>query len=1066
MQYEKPGGAIHEVIRRAFDELRLHNNAQGAITIVTYAFANAESLPLLKSGKDLNGGTPQSTPRSSAASPRSGGDGGAAGVGSSRSGGLNGVDDGTLRPRLGGSSSVTRATQAAAMQWFTAGTVGTPMSPPPPPIPAPPPQPSVNASALPAGSSEWLNKQHRFNVTQVLRLLLIRCEAYSSMKQHSRALHDALNAVEVSQGQSAEAYFAVGREQRRQFNIPESASAFDTAEALLHSMQQAIAAGKNVVDGWSQDTVSEEDFWAERGYHMSEVRELGITRREYELQERSGYRASLSNPGSALSSPLGHGHTDATSPLTGGSAGRGGYARGFESSFPGAGHTPPPLLHVEPSHSQNGSAVNRSFGGDSAGATGDGAGSSTYVRDLLQCGMSPNELAMWRRLANESRALLLMRQSHTVPSTVLAPTMTLLDRRINGTRGGLILSIENNSSVPLRFVGAHAPDGAYHDGFSFPDTVAKAHCAVSLLHPRGWGGYSGCVCYEVHEHLSCFFYFDCPLLASHKYGVRFVEHRAADLRRAFAEIYKEAGVYGIEGGTTASALATPPLSSTAGAAGGVNGGRVGAGGVSIRGATTPLTTTVAGMTAARAAVRVPPSSTWIPSHAAISASRRPIKAVARMNGSQGIAFSLSEVLAVKLRSVELVPALEYVGATALKKLSSVSQRYRELVNNLPPTLFYGAGRRSYPDYCAAADRFSSPWVVRDVRPVTWKLIFDGRLADQEEFSISDESDGQKHILCFSADAQNKVTGYVYFGDKRCLQYIIKESWVPFSNTLYITTPVGRTVAHCTAMNNQTQFTLSLASGGGGGGGGAGGGGGGGGGGGSAAKGGGEDVFYTARKRVPPAGEPTTPVPNALAGHDAGAGQRSRSSPAAVALGTTSGVVTGVVESVGGVDAGGTTAAARRAAAAPVASTTPLKRGGSSSGLSVLSMPMTAGGIAQATLYSPIPSGIHAPGPPPSEAGQSSVAPTNAATAAATTTTVSCKPDHYSIWRSQRVSGGAVVGSVAPTTTNGGADIVAEVKVNPVLYGTVAKGYCAAEVMLYPGADAMLVSIMSFLMTRW
>ncbi|CBZ34716.1 hypothetical protein, conserved [Leishmania donovani] len=1042
MQYEKPAGVMHEVIRRAFDELRLHNNAQGAITIVTHALANAEGLPLLKSGKDLNGNTPASTPR--AVLSRSDGvvarvrDATASVVGAPTLSSIseNGYDHSALRPRLGGSSSMTRTTQAASLQWLTAGSIG---------ASAPLPTSTASATAiasLPAGSAECLSRHHYFNRTQVLRLLLIRCEAYSAMKQHNRALQDALNAVEVSEGQSAEAYFAVGREQRRQFNIVESASAFDTAEALLHSMQQAVAAGKNVVDGWIQETVSEEDFWAERGYQMSEVRELGITRREYELQERAAHRDSLSNSDSPPLSPLGRARTDPLSPVISGSSWR-GHGHGFEPSFAGTSGS---VLEVPTS--LNDSATTLSFTGES-GADCGAAGAGNYARDLLQCGLSLNELAMWRRLSNESRALLAMRQSHTVPSTLLGATMTLLDRRIASVRGGLIISIENNLSVPLRFIGAMAPDGLYHDAFSFPDVIAKTHCGISMLHPRGWGGYSGCVCYELHEQLSCFFYFECPLLGSLKYGVRFVEHRASDLRRAFAEMYKETGIYSIEGGTTSSAIKSPQHINS-GAAGRHNGARIG-GNVSIRSATTPLATTLASMNAARAAIRTPPSGIWIASHTAVSALRRPIKATARLNGTQDIAFSLSEVLAVRLRSVELAPALEYVGAATLKKLSSVSHRYRELVNNLPPPMFYGTGRRSYPDYCVASDRYSSPWIVRDMQPVTWKLVFDGRLADQEEFSISDESDMQKHILCFSADAQTKVTGYVYFGDKRCLQYIIKESWIPFSNTLYISTPVGRTFASCVATNNQTQFTLSLTSSGGGGntkGG--------------AAKGG-DDVLYSARKRVPPAGDVATPSARAGAtvvtataistGVVSGNGStlHSRGSPAPAALGVDSDAATGIVEGANNVGVSAT----RRATAADAASS---RTRGSSGGLGVLTLPVTTGGIAKATLYSPNATLYPSPGKPSSE-----TAFNGTSTAVSMT---SGKPEYYSIWRSQRVSGGAVVGSVSPATTNGGADIVAEVKVNPVLYGMVAKGYCAAEITLYPGADAMLVSLMSFLMTRW
>ncbi|KAG5502816.1 hypothetical protein JKF63_04584 [Porcisia hertigi] len=1050
MQYEKPGGVMHEVIRRAFEEVRLHNNPQTAITIVTRAFANADGLPLLQSGKDLNGNTPWGTPQGAL----SGGDtvaprfrdatAGGVGVSSANSRNQNGHDDSATRQRTGGSSSLVRATQAASVQWLVSGDICAVV---PPPNSAPS---TSTIASLPPGTAELLNKRNYFNRTQILRLLLIRCEAYSITKQHSRALQDALNAVEVSQGQSAEAYFAVGREQHRQFNIVEATSAFDTAEVLLQSMQQAIRAGQSVVDGWIQETVSDEDFWAERGYQMSEVQELGITRREFELQEPPACCNGLSNPDSALFSPLGHHHADLQSHLMSGRGGR-GQGPDFEALVAGTASSA-----LKGPISLNGSRANSSFAGDSC-ADHDTSSAENERSGLMQCGFSANELAMWRRLSNESRALLAMRQLHTVPSVVLGTANTLLDRRVSNYRGGLAISLENNlGGGPLRFVGATAPDGLYLDGFGFPDTIAKAHCGLAMLHPRGWGGYSGCVCYQVHEHLSCFFYFDCPLLGSLRCGVRFIEHSVSDLRRAFAEMNKETGVYGTEGGSTASAVAPLTPHANTSAASGYNCSGPG-GSPMIGGATTPLTTTVARMNAARSAIRVPPSGTWMTSHSATSASRRLIKATSRLNGSQGIAFSLSEVLAVRLRSVELAPALEYVGATTLKKLSAVSHRYRELINNLPPPMFYGPGRRPYPDYCVTSDWFSSPWIVRDAQPVMWKLFFDGRLADQEEFSISDEGDSQKRILSFSVDAQTKVTGYVYFGDKRCLLYIIKESWIPFSNTLYLCTPAGRTFASFVATSSQTQFTLSLSSASGGGGNVRGG----------VAKGG-DDVLYSAIKRMSRAGDvATAPARSGVTGAavtatvagvvigDGVSGNHSRGSQLTAALDMpASGPAIGCVDGVN--HAGGSSARCIVSSAAqPAASMV----GGGSSGLPTGQVSTaTVGGVAKATTYTP--NSALAPG-----FGQSSLETTPNGTAAAVSMTTG-NPVYYSIWRSQRVSGGAVGDGATPATTNSGADIAAEIKVIPVLYGMVMKGYCAAEITLYTGADAMLVSLMSFLLTRW
>jgi hypothetical protein len=1076
MNYEKPGGAMHEVIRRAFDELRLHNNPQGAITIVTHALANADSLPPLSGGKEYNGDVVASS-SSNYARP-------AETSTTANSGGSNGCGDGGSRLRPTGSGARGGQNSASTMQWFAAGPVGVAIASPSPT------NYSASSVSLPTGSAEWMSKRHVFNRTQLLRLLLIRCEAFSVLKQHARALQDAEKAVEVSQGQSAEAYFNVGREQRRQFNVVESASAFDTGEALLQSMQQAIAAGKIVVDGWSPETSSDEAFWADRGFQMDEVRDMGITRREYEAQERNSHRTNLGNSSSGPTSPIlpGAGHNtfrgEPQTPLSGANrTKRGGNGninidRNSFSASPYEGQVSQGNSVTTRSTNLNTSVV-LDNGSAVAAAAEEESTPTSYVTDLLQCGMSPNELSMWRRLANESRALLAMQQSHTVPSTVLSSTMTLLDRRISGTRGGLIISIENNTHTPLRFVGALAPEGLYHESYSFPDAISKAHCGVSMLHPRGWGGYSGAVCYELHENLCCFLYFDSPLLGSVKYGVRFVDLRASDLRRAYAEVYKETGVYGIAGGTTTAAIAPPTpvviMSSMSSANGfgnlsGISGGagRAAPTGVSIRGASTPLTTTVASMNAARAAIRMPPSNTWVVAHTASSASQRPVKASSRMLGGQTIAFSLGEVLAVRLRSVELIPALEYVGAVTLKKISSVSRRYRELVNHLPPPMFYGSGRRSYPDYCVGSDRYVSPWIVRDAQPVTWKLIFDGRMADQEEFSISDEADMQKHILCFSADAQTKVTGYVYLGDKRCLQYIIKESWIPFSNTLYLTTPIGRTFASCVAMNNQSQYTLSLTSstnqgtsssnsnGN------------------NTANGGGarqgDDVLYTARKRVHPANggvARATPVnaTTVTAGTEASVAVKKRVSPSSGALASqshTSVPPTGVVDTSGGCGSGGSATrngGLHHSSPGHVVLATSVV-GTAVTGKSASPQPPTMASGSPAASSIALTSTVNSGG------GASSVAVSPTAVAAAAAFGTPTTPEYFTIWRSQRVSGGALAGGAAPSTTNGGADIIAEVKVNSVLYGMVTKGYCAAEITLYPGADAMLVSLLSFLISRW
>lgn len=1039
MNFEKPGGAIHDVVRRAFDELRVHGNANGVVNIVTLALANSEGLPRLTSGRMYNRATPPTSPPV---------------TGISSSGGP-GPERGGAAGRSGPAGSGAKDSKFS-MHWLAAGAAG---------LSAGAPLGNVSPSAVPpsnsvasgcsssgvsgggpgggstgggsgGGNVEWLQKIYTFNRVQVLRLLLIRCEAYSLLRQHLNALNDALNAVEVSRGQSVEAFFALGRERRRLFDIPEAVAAFDTAEGLLRSMRHAVKLGDDVaVDGWMDETPSEEDFWARRGYDMESVKALGVSRADYELQERFGLCSTSFASESGPSSPL----------------------AGFGEGRIESGGTP--LLR----------GTTRSTSFSAFSVTGDEArddevlsgGWDRDASELLQFGFTMNELSMWRRLAGESRALLTMRLSHTVPTTIYSATMVLLDRRISGTRGGLLLPIENHTSSALRLIGAYASDGQYHEGFSFPEVIQKGYCGIAMLAPRGWGGYSGCVCYEVQESLCCFFYFESPMLGSLKFGVQFVELRATDLRRAFVEHYTETGVQGIAGAWGSSGVAGSGASSNG--IGSISAASVmtsqqgqhsrwelGSDRVSARSITAPLSAVVPNMNTARAAVKMPSSGMWLATHTVNLPPHRTLKATSRQAGNVVGSFSVSEVLPVRLRSIELIPALEYLGPNALKKFSATCRRYRELVNNLPPPMFYGVTRRPYPDYCVEADQHNSPWVVRDPQPVRWRLIFDGRLGEQDEFSISDESDAASRILCISSDAQVRVTGHIYYGDKHCLQYMIKESWIPFSSTVYLTTPCGRTFGNCSMQSSQNQFTLSLLCSGSGSG--------------SGGNKGIDEALYTARKRVLPSGQVKTTgllapsynssgtlstasaVPTMVTGApNRQQGEQPPGTGLAVGEFTPSEpAVATVIPTTGTIAPAGETAVGRTPAVQPARnlakkrSAVPLRGMEGSSGMAAVGVVGVGASGISSTFNN---RGTTAPG---GGGGQT---------------------EHYTIWRSQRVSGGALVNGRV-NTTNSGADIVAELQINPSVGGVVVKGSVVAELKLFPGADAMLVSILAFLITRW
>lgn len=259
----------------------------------------------------------------------------------------------------------------------------------------------------------------------------------------------------------------------------------------------------------------------------------------------------------------------------------------------------------------------------------------------------------------------------------------------------------------------------------------------------------------------------------------------------------------------------------------------------------------AAMSAAHRAIKIPNPSIWLTVHTA-SFDRNHVVCVSGQSvGPQAIGFSLHEAPPVRLRSVELLPALEFAGAAALKKLSQVSRHYRSLVNHLPPPMFHTSLRLSYPDYCLGEDLLQSPWTVRDREPVTWRVVFDHRNStERDEYLVQDESNnnnnnnnnnngggnsaaaplsplsssaahtpsaapplpsaqaGYATILHYVSDAPGKMAGTLHYGDRRCPLLQFKESWMPFSKTVYLTTMQGRNLASFTLVT-QGQFRLTV-----------------------------------------------------------------------------------------------------------------------------------------------------------------------------------------------------------------------------------------------------------------
>ncbi|PWV19705.1 hypothetical protein C3747_9g218 [Trypanosoma cruzi] len=374
------------------------------------------------------------------------------------------------------------------------------------------------------------------------------------------------------------------------------------------------------------------------------------------------------------------------------------------------------------------------------------------------------QLLYWRQLAKEARALHKMSTSHILPIGFLQTALLFLDHQMSTVRFGVVACLENTTSRNFRLTGCSSPDAAFRNGMQFPDTIPPGCCGIALLQPRGrWGGFVCSVCYEVADNaVCCFFCFETSFMGSNKCGVRFASERRS---LEFACGLRD------------------PNSNTSGSS--------------------------SSDTTTREFVnfKIPNPSLWLPTHVAPLPSGRKLKVSgATRSNSRVIMFSVTEILSVRLRSVELLTALEFAGPVVLKKMSAVNRRYRELVNNLPPTMFFGSSRCLYPDYCLLSDRTSSPWIVHDKEPVRWSFVFDGRLMNRELFMVSDSTDPQNNILYFSGESCGSIETVVFYGDRRTLIAQIKGSWVPFSSTLYFCTSSGRTFASC-FLNRNSELTL-------------------------------------------------------------------------------------------------------------------------------------------------------------------------------------------------------------------------------------------------------------------
>lgn len=712
--------------------------------------------------------------------------------------------------------------------------------------------------------------KENFNALQLERLLLLKADALAMLTRHQSSLQEALAAVEVTQGSSPLAYFTVGRQYRFLWSLDEAVLAFQKGETIVMSVLVGYARActhspsgrgwsstqflsfaywnkekKRIQDSplphtpvsteigvWNrqedgthglhalgsqtstpsleQNEMMEEendDFWASEGFSPEEVKEIGMSKEEYQWQQDALQR-SRDEVRQQKAEQRGMQQMKHFSPAATSHAARKATStdRNFSSLWlprsgeegDGNSHEGDPLRMEDGSKtdtmqernrmrttSEEFSSLSEDDAGDPTGTTrlarplkeggdphrvggGTPAGSrgtplsrphaSSVERDtavptaaarrdrrmegdatrfsysvsflssvsslsdaelLSLLGMDQYELSIWRRHADECRALLAVNISQTIPTTSFSAALTTLWPKVESVRNGVIVAIENSSHETMCFVGATFNGGGHLEGYTCPPVIPKDHTGIVLLQTTSWSGYHGTLCFELENSLCCFFYFDIPMLSSKKVGVRLLEHRAADLRLAFDEANGEAnkGV-GVSAAATSSIFSSGNVASTTSRPD----SRQGSSHLStldssdtsphysplhIHSSPSPMPSTTrvpntrmhsparreAATLAGLQAVKIPSQSVWLSAHSAHS-SHRHVKVFGKASEGRLVHFVVAEVPSSPLQPIDLITALEYAGPEALKKLSVVNRACRTLVNHFPPLLFRSAPSRN------------------------------------------------------------------------------------------------------------------------------------------------------------------------------------------------------------------------------------------------------------------------------------------------------------------------------------------------------------------------------------
>lgn len=302
------------------------------------------------------------------------------------------------------------------------------------------------------------------NTTQRLRLHLLRCDCFSGLRSHQRALEDAKVAIALSNALSPQAYFVAARECYRLGKVKESLDNFENAETLMSSgvgvaeiapadlaaATQSFEA-KNATNGSSsRANAADEDAWANIGVCPQDTR---IT-----------------------SSPL------SVAALT---------------------------------------AV-REASGDGMTPNADGIVAARSVGPITPSFEWAQELEWWRQCCAEAKVVHQMTRTHLVPARLANQAVQYVSKDAvftsNSSRTSQVIVIRNTMAKwSMRLAYTNLTDCAVVEPFGFPQVIPPGEVGIAVVCGTSWaGGSRGVITYTIEmSSVTAGFVFEAPMMADY-----------------------------------------------------------------------------------------------------------------------------------------------------------------------------------------------------------------------------------------------------------------------------------------------------------------------------------------------------------------------------------------------------------------------------------------------------------------------------------------------------------------------------------------------------------------------